>query len=1474
MTQPTTEHTDNHSNSETNNSNFTSTESLFSGLARTYMVKSLFEDMLGPRCGPDEVIENPSVQYTMGILNPRLRSSDKPDFNIPPDPYEKANFPDNLHHGDSDFESDETDYKISVDSDLNLMQGAYSMGLSFVVAGAPPLIQICCTWGKYELVHAPGTYKRHPSLMVSDLIDVSKIATPLLPSNSFIHNIGSNDAKLYVYTRYVENNKWHVSIFLVNESPYSGTKPNKRQNNVLSIFQPQIRVICGSDSSVEDLGTPFADKTNNDYLYQNKANKGRGHLCGVMWKDIDPASDSANQDFCSMMWPDAQSSIMPDDVLQKFQNSDIRTEYLPMYVVRQPEIRGNSDRFNADRLADLWDVNSISSTFTPIVTEYKQWISDQQETYSTKNDLLDENIEQCYQCADRIQKGIDLLLCNEKARLAFCFMNEAMHMKHQWDSNDNDAHFSWHTFQIAFILQTLPGLIPDNKQDKDFCDILWFPTGGGKTEAYLGLMAFTFAYRRLVTYKDFQTDGGVSIISRYTLRLLTIQQFSRTLGLILASDMLRVKHWLPRNVEFTDPDLIERDSRKNLWGQNRFSLGLWIGDITPNRFEQVGSFLNAEGALSPLPPGTSRGNSGEPAQITKCPCCGSLLAISDKEITNREIFTITWIVETNMVSEEFDSIDNSKFCGNGHIICKKDGSPAKSLSRIHTNEHGTYCALRVHFRTNHLSSDNIDKWWRDDIMRALKLTKYSVPLQCTRASRPGYFFLYENNSNKRFDFSIHCPNPDCLTWEIPWFEKTMPRGQTLIAKPFVSQNDPNKSISTPISAFTIDPQVYGRCPTVIIATTDKFAQLAFKPEAASIFGNVDTYHMFDGFHRAGTYKDDSLSDPVPNFYPPSLIIQDELHLIEGPLGSMVGLYEIAIDILSSPGTPKIKYIASTATIKESSRQVAVVYRRTARVFPPPGIRDGDNYFSKIDEDPSCSCDTPGRLYIGLLAPRSMLLGLVRIYASLLSSIYRLHKSPKSQAMPANLDAYWTLVGYFNAIRELAIARNLYNSDIIRDVKKLSSKNDFSISHRLDNSQFDPGTRFIPVLLSHDSDLVSITIYCSNESGEMSVALYDNNPIDDTPSKLLSNTTDEFVKRCHKNANELLLETPIPSSRGTLVWVAIHNYSSTTSFQCGASDRKSHITNKFQIKNNKIVFSSVEQTSKIPESIMVSLNYSHRYLDQTKAVELSSSVKSLDLPKAMEDLEKPGKIDALFTTSIFGTGIDIDRLGLMTVVGQPKSTSSYIQSTGRIGRKHPGLVITWLRATRVRDLSHYENFVGYHRAINRFVEPISASPFSEKALKTCLGPIIVAILRNAGHIAQQPVSADWQNNPNYMIGHHKNDEITALCTSLTQIFDSAKTLLSNLSPDSDLPVSSDEFTLLFNDAICIWNSCANRISRDYGDKFIYNQSTRAKLKNHVVLGTKHHQMAGKISAYKNVHYSLRDVEPTFTMGEKWGFVSDA
>ena len=127
-------------------------------------------------------------------------------------------------------------------------------------------------------------------------------------------------------------------------------------------------------------------------------------------------------------------------------------------------------------------------------------------------------------------------------RLAFCFSMKAIAVQSSWPPQSRRSELIWRSFQLAFILMTLESIVNPRSEDRDVCDLLWVPTGGGKTEAYLALAAFTIAFRRrraLARPSGDRTGAGVSVISRYTLRLLTIQQFRRAVKMMTACEYLR-----------------------------------------------------------------------------------------------------------------------------------------------------------------------------------------------------------------------------------------------------------------------------------------------------------------------------------------------------------------------------------------------------------------------------------------------------------------------------------------------------------------------------------------------------------------------------------------------------------------------------------------------------------------------------------------------------------------------------------------------------------------------------------------------------------------------------------------------------------------------------------------------------------------------------------------------------------------------
>ena len=204
--------------------------------------------------------------------------------------------------------------------------------------------------------------------------------------------------------------------------------------------------------------------------------------------------------------------------------------------------------------------------------------------------------------------------------------------------------------------------------------------------------------------------------------------------------------------------------------------------------------------------------------------------------------------------------------------------------------------------------------------------------------------------------------------------------------------------------WTIDEEIYRHSPALVIGTIDKFAQ---------IVRNMSTRALFGG---------------QANQAPPDLIVQDELHLISGPLGSIAGLYEVAIDELCRRGTVRPKIIGSTATIRRADDQIQALFDRETYQFPAPGLDAGNSGFAVVDTG------RPGRLYVGLTtAGRSATYMLQALAASLLQA------GNDPGASPEERDLYWTLVVYFNSLRELGHALVLMQDDVPVSVGQLSAR---------------------------------------------------------------------------------------------------------------------------------------------------------------------------------------------------------------------------------------------------------------------------------------------------------------------------------------------------------------------------------------------------------------------------------------------------
>ena len=238
--------------------------------------------------------------------------------------------------------------------------------------------------------------------------------------------------------------------------------------------------------------------------------------------------------------------------------------------------------------------------------------------------------------------------------------------------------------------------------------------------------------------------------------------------------------------------------------------------------------------------------------------------------------------------------------------------------------------------------------------------------------------------------------------------------------------------ATPLPVLAVDEQIYRRLPCFLISTIDKFAALPWVGKTSSLFGNVSRYQLPSGAGVAGFWgpaeKAVGLRIPHGRLLPPELVIQDELHLISGPLGTLAGLYETVIERLMrpTPDSPPPKIVASTATVRRAEVQIRALFGRSqARVFPPPGPEREDNFFSRTVDDPN-----QARLYVGLSAPGRNLKGvLLRSYLGLMASAQKAWDDNKAMGEKNPADPYMTLLGYFSNLKELGVTRSILEDEL-------------------------------------------------------------------------------------------------------------------------------------------------------------------------------------------------------------------------------------------------------------------------------------------------------------------------------------------------------------------------------------------------------------------------------------------------------------
>ena len=839
-------------------------------------------------------------------------------------------------------------------------------------------------------------------------------------------NIAETSVKITALRRKTGQNLWSLTIMMVNDD-------RRKSSAKYCVFQPEISI---STRENEFTFVAYGDNQNFELLddeeqslalqYRNKKVYATGLGTSASWEVTEKGEGNIKSDFFPISEVPSMDFQLPEDC-------DVDDRTLSMKYL--------SDLDKSLKDEKIRNLTSLINLYVNWIEKISEKAQGLEEKYSV---IAKKNIVGCRKSADRMQAGIKLLVENDNAWQSFLLANRAMYMqrahlrlqgmtadKNRYPDDEDLAKlldpidyntvdeilvdkYAWRPFQLAFLLMSISSIVDDNSTDRDIVDLIWFPTGGGKTEAYLGLTAFTIFYRRLEHKKN---SDGTAVIMRYTLRLLAAQQFTRASTLICACEYIRVDSTSKRP-EYGKYDL----------GDESITIGLWIGgDHTPNKNSKAKEELEKlqKATVEELDYAKDQHNK---FQVLKCPWCGTKL-VQDRE-GKRKIGTFGY--------------------------------------RMRNSAH----------------------------------------------------------------FELFCPQESCFF---------------------------NGEGKLPIQI--VDEELYRNPPTLLFGTVDKFAMLPWNPNIGSFFGA-------NSCNRS-----------------PELIIQDELHLISGPLGTMVGLYEAAIDAICSNKGCKTKIIASTATIRRASEQCVSLYNRDVAQFPHPGIDAEDSFFAR-ESVINYEKGVYGRKYVGMMpSGKTKAMMEIRSISSMLQKIHEMDM-PYEQK-----DKYWTLTVYFNSLKDLGKCSTLVDDDVKDAIKRMA-------------------------------------------------------------------------------------------------------------YRLGSA------------KDARIITSADELTSR------VSTTQLNETLDKLEKVEYSKD--------NLEAKRWPSNI--LLATNMISVGIDVARLNVMLLVGQPKLTSEYIQASSRVGRSFPGVAFAMYDGSKSRDRSHYEQFIGYHESFYRYVEPTGVTPFSKPARERALHAIVIALLR--------------------------------------------------------------------------------------------------------------------------------------------------
>jgi hypothetical protein len=738
---------------------------------REVFVTELVKEVLGPRNGAyEEMSESPLFEYITGVLAPYSTTVTERDAEAEAEmPFEES-----IPYEEGDFEQGVQPPPFTPPI-LDPANRPSSMGVSFSVEAleGAPAISICLTWARYLFDDSKKIWKRSPRCFVKRVELTDRSIDYYIDSEGRVCRKGDAEVMLRIIRREIGENMYYIAVYLVNVVRLEQDERYPRAEH--HIFQPQIRVMCEPGTRIVpargiSAKSIIRDELERelDFLYRNRIAKARGFLCSAVWREIDStAGFTGILDFPEVAgqppfhWVDGE--LIPDNVRRRFMLPDVRSEFVPIYHVPASSLDwngscGQEPELRASVLAECWDPAELEGSLRPLLHGYREWIETQKkllgEMRSDDREIAVSLIENLESILRRMEKGLRLLCEDVDARLAFCFANRALDIQFEWTRKEK---LIWRPFQLAFFLMLVESIVNPESEDRRTCDLLWVPTGAGKTEAYLALTAFTLAYRRRRALKretGDRTGAGVSVITRYTLRLLTIQQFRRMLSVVLACEYLRVFGLDRQGPIGWRPNAAYHHVEENfLWGSSPFYAGLWVGGkVTPNRLmDLVKKEIQIYGALSIL---KGRDGEGEPAQVLNCPVCGGILAVPEKGLEPGErIFIVVKV--SDALHDNFPQEFNRVF-PNGEL----------RLLRIIRMSNPCYVTLELEVgRGYSLKPDDVDNLWR-----RVSSNFNNIELVPPLPSKPGYFLRYYINQSGRkieYDFDIYCPNPECGSRH-PW----------------------------------------------------------------------------------------------------------------------------------------------------------------------------------------------------------------------------------------------------------------------------------------------------------------------------------------------------------------------------------------------------------------------------------------------------------------------------------------------------------------------------------------------------------------------------------------------------------------------------------------------------------------------------------------------------------------------------------